>query len=93
MKIRDLIELEMNELSSVIKKNINVKTIIFFTQSPLVVPDYIHNTLRYIELFNKYSYLLNDLNLFWICGDLIPRNEYSTIRIVKKIILVIKYQN
>lgn len=84
MKIRDLIELEMNELSSVIKKNINVKTIIFFTQSPLVVPDYIHNTLRYIELFNKYSYLLNDLNLFWICGDLIPRNEYSTIRIVKK---------
>lgn len=90
MTVRDLIELEINELTTIIKKNINLKRIIFITQTPLVVPDYINkktninNTSKYIELLNRYSYLLDNLNLFWICGDLIPRNENSIIKMVKK---------
>jgi len=90
MTIRNLIELEINELTNIIKKNINIKTMIFMTQTPLVVPDYsnkkinIINTLKYIELLNRYSYLLDNLNIFWICGDLIPRNENSTIKMIKK---------
>lgn len=90
MSIRDLVELEINELSGIIKKNINLKTIIFMTQTPLVIADYINkktninNTLKYIELLNRYSYLLYDKNLYWICGDLKSRNENSIIKMVKK---------
>lgn len=90
IKISDLVELEMDDLSKIIKKNLNVKTIIFATQTPLVVSDYINkknnitNTIEIIKLFNRYSYLLNNLNLYWICGDLKSRNEQSTIKIDKK---------
>lgn len=89
MKVSDLVELQINKLISIIKKNINIKTIIFTTQTPLVVPDYINKknitkTQKYIDFFNRYYFLLSDLNLYWICGDLEPRNENSIIKIVKK---------
>lgn len=90
MKVDDLVELQIKELLSIIKKNIYIKTIIFVTQTPLVVPDYINKknninkTQKFIEFFNRYYYLLSNLNLYWICGDLEPRNENSIIKIVKK---------
>lgn len=90
MKVRDLVELEINELVNIIKKNINIKSIIFVTQTPLVVLDYINKkskideSIKYIEIINRYSYLLYNLNLYWICGNLLPRNEHSIIKIDKK---------
>jgi hypothetical protein len=90
MKVGDLVELQINKLLSIIKKNINAKTIIFASQTPLVVPDYINKknninkTQKFIEFFNRCYYLLSYLNLYWVCGDLKPRNENCTIKIVKK---------
>lgn len=90
MTINDLIEMEIEELGYILKKNINIKSIIFISQSPLLIPNYSNNKIeinkeeKFFEWINRYFYLLNNLKLYWLCGDLVARNEFGTILVEKK---------
>lgn len=93
MTINDLIEKQIEKLRNILIKNININTIIFFTQTPLFILDYENLKLKIseslgisniFEWINRYFYILNDLKLYWFCSDFKSRNEISTINIVKK---------
>ncbi len=90
LTIDNLIGLQITELSEILKKNINIKSIIFISQSPLFVIDYQNNkiknnySMKLFEWINRYFYQLKYINkLHWICGDYNNRNETSTISIEK----------
>ena len=90
MSIDDLVKLQIDELSSILKNNINIKSIIFISQTPLFILDYqtnkmqINKSLKFLEWINRYFYLLKDIKLYTISGDLNNRNESSTITVQKK---------
>ena len=90
MTIGNLIELEITELTKILKINLNIKSIIFISQSPLFICEYQKNkinvdkSLKFLEWVNRYFYLLKDLKIYWVCGDFNNRNETSIITLTKK---------
>lgn len=89
MTIIDLIQLQMDDLGLILKNNINVKSIIFISQSPIFICEYQKNkinvdkSLKFLEFINRYFYLLKDLKINCVCGDFNNRNETATITIEK----------
>jgi len=89
MTINDLVNLQMEELGDILKKYINIKSIIFISQSSLFNCEYQNNKMEinksmiFFEFIDRYFYLLKDLNISYICGDSNNRNEISTITLEK----------
>jgi hypothetical protein len=97
MTISNLIQLQIDEIGLILKKNHNIKSVVFITQSPLFELKYNsgdNNTLieksfkfgksKFLEFVDRYFYLLSNLKLYYVCGDLMPRNEIATITLEKK---------
>ena len=90
--IDDLIEVQIDKLSSILKANINASSIIFITQSALVIPNYqskkldlkkMNRSIVIFEWINRYFFLLNNKKIIWICGDFYSRNELGKINIIR----------
>ena len=83
--IKDLIDYQFKSILNIIKKNNNVKHIVFITQFPLFSVSNSENneniqlSLNFYEWINDFYTIINNYKLYWLCSGI---NKYEEGKII-----------